>query len=161
MCLLVFDELLCVLLGQACEHQAEHGEIDHGFTAARQVLVILAHAAIAADPGQGALDHPAAWQMTKAAWALEDGYHFWGNLHPRPDPHATRATGMTHHHDLPAHVLLDPGAPGPGVAIVDPDQADAWEAAVDRLQQEFHPLAILDIGRVHDHVEHEPHRVHE
>src|SRR5512135_3470314 len=103
MFLLVGDELLLVLFGQASEHQTEHGEIDHGFTAARQVLVILAHAAVAADPGQRTLHHPAAWQMTKAAWALEGSEHFWSNLHARPDPHATRAARMTHHHDLPTH----------------------------------------------------------
>jgi len=82
MFLLVGDELLLVLFCQAREHQAEHGEIDHRFTTARQVLVILAHAAIAAGPGQGTLDHEASWQRTKAAWALEDSSHFWGNLHP-------------------------------------------------------------------------------
>ena len=59
MFLLVDDELLLVLFGQASEHEAEHGEIDHRFTAARQVLVILAHAAIAADPGQRTLNDPA------------------------------------------------------------------------------------------------------
>ncbi len=59
MFLLVGDELLLVLFCQASEHEAEHGEIDRRFTAARQVLVILAHAAIAADPGQRALDDPA------------------------------------------------------------------------------------------------------
>ena len=59
MCLLVCDELLFVLLGQAREHQAEHSQVDHGLTTAGQVLVILAHAPIAADPGQRALDDPA------------------------------------------------------------------------------------------------------
>jgi hypothetical protein len=135
MCLLVFDELLLVLFCQAREHQAEHGEIDHRFTAARQVLVILAHAAIAADPGQGALDHEASWQMTKAAWALKDSYHFWGNLHPRPDPHATRAAGMADHLYLRAHVLFDPDAPSSRVGIVDPDLLDAGKLAFDWLQE--------------------------
>ena len=55
MCLLVFDELLFVLLGQACEHETQHGQIDHGLTTAGQVLIVLAHATIAADPGQSAL----------------------------------------------------------------------------------------------------------
>ena len=59
MCLLVGDELLLVLFCQTSEHEAEHGEIDHRFTAARQVLVILAHAAVAANPGQCALNDPA------------------------------------------------------------------------------------------------------
>ena len=59
MCLLIFDELLFVLPGQAREHQPKHGQVDHGLTAAGQVLVVLAHAPIAADPGQGALNNPA------------------------------------------------------------------------------------------------------
>ncbi len=67
MCLLIFDELRFVLLGQACEHQPKHGQIDHGLTAAGLVLIVLAHAPVAADPSQRAFDHPAAWQMTKAA----------------------------------------------------------------------------------------------
>jgi hypothetical protein len=71
MLLLVRNELLCVSLGQACEHQTQHGQIDHGLTTAGLVLIVLAHAPIAADPGQRALHDLAARQMTKAAWALE------------------------------------------------------------------------------------------
>ena len=59
MFLLVRDELLFSLFGQASEHQTQHGQIDHGLTAARQVLIVLAHAAIATDPGQRALNNPA------------------------------------------------------------------------------------------------------
>jgi hypothetical protein len=68
MFLLVGDKLLLVLFCQASEHQAEHGEIDHGFTAARQILVILAHAAIAADPGQCALHDPATLPPDTVFW---------------------------------------------------------------------------------------------
>src|SRR5215471_4490683 len=134
MLLFVGDELLLVLFGQANEHQAQHGEINHGFTAARQILVILAHAAIAANPSQCTLHHPPARQMTKATWALESSQYFWSNLHAWPDPHATRTARMAHHHDLPTHVLFDPDASCPSVAIVDPDQADTREATFDRLQ---------------------------
>ena len=59
MCFLVCDKLLFVLLGQACEHQTKHGQVDHGLTTAGQVLLVLAHAPIAANPGQGAFDDPA------------------------------------------------------------------------------------------------------
>src|SRR5438876_10707778 len=99
--------------------------------------------------------------MTEAAWALESSEHLWSDLHSRPDPHATRTARMADYHDLPAHVLFDPDAACPGVAIVDPDQADAWEATFDRLQQEFHPLAVLDISSMHDHLEQQPHRADE
>ena len=60
---------------------------------------------------------------------------------------------MTHHYDLPAHVLLDPGASCSSVAIIDPDQADAWEATFDRLQQKFHSLRIIHICRMYDKFE--------
>jgi len=68
---------------------------------------------------------------------------------------------MTHHHDQRAPVLLDPGADTPGVAMVDPDQADAPDATFDRLKPQFHSLAILDSGCVHDHVEQQSYGVHE
>ena len=58
MCFLVFDKLLCVLLSEASEHQTKHREIDHGLATAGQVLIVLAHAAIAADPGQSTFDDP-------------------------------------------------------------------------------------------------------
>ena len=59
MCFLVGDELLLILFCQASEHEAEHGQVNHGLAAAREILVILTHAAIAADPGQRTLDDPA------------------------------------------------------------------------------------------------------
>src|SRR5579863_6277930 len=53
--MLVCDELRFVLPGQAFKHQTKHGEVDHGLTTAGQILVILAHAAGATNPGDGAL----------------------------------------------------------------------------------------------------------
>jgi hypothetical protein len=73
MCLLVFDELLFVLLGQAREHQAEHGQVDHGLTATGLVLVILAHATRATDPGQSALDIPTMLSYISEIMTLEPG----------------------------------------------------------------------------------------
>src|SRR5260370_29567715 len=105
MCLFVFDELLCVLLGQAREHPAEHGQVDHSLTTAGQVLVILAHAAIAADPGQSALDDPAAWQMTKAFGPFKQAVI---DLFAGEDPHPARTARMADPLYFPAHVLFDP-----------------------------------------------------
>ena len=130
MCLLVFDELLFVLLGQACKHQPKHGQIDYGLTPAGQVLIVLAPAAIAADPGQGALHHPAAWQMTKAPGPFKQALI---DLLAGEDPHPARTAGMADHLHLPTHVLFDPGTPGSRVAIVDPDLLNARELAFDGL----------------------------
>src|SRR5260221_10070841 len=143
MCLLIFDELLFVLLGQAREHQAEHGQVDHGLTAAGQVLVILAHAAIAADPGQSALHDPAAWQMTKALGPFKQAVI---DLFAWKNPHAARTAGMADHFHLPAHVLFDPGAPGSRVTIVDPDFLHARKFALDWLQKQWDTLPILRFG---------------
>src|SRR5260370_7192434 len=63
--LLGLDELLCVLFGEARKHEPEHREIDHGLRARREVLIILAHTAVAANPGKGTLDHPASRQVFK------------------------------------------------------------------------------------------------
>src|SRR5260370_41026988 len=105
MCLLVFDELLFVLLGQAREHQAEHGQVDHSLTTAGQVLVILAHAAIAADPGQRALDDPAAWQMTKAFGPFKQAVI---DLFAGGEPHPARTARMADHLYFPPQSLLYP-----------------------------------------------------
>lgn len=53
MCLLVHDELRFVLFGQASQHEPEHREKDHGLTTTGQVLIILAHPAVAANPAPG------------------------------------------------------------------------------------------------------------
>ena len=150
MCFLVFDKLLFVLLSQASEHQTQHGEVDHGLTAAGQVLIILAHAPIAADPGQGALDHPAAWQVTKALGPFKQAII---DLLAWKHPHPARTAGMADHLYLPAHVLFDPGAPGSRVAIVDPDLLYTRKLAFDWLQKEWDALPILELGAMHHHFE--------
>ena len=97
--------------------------------------------------------------MTKAAWTLKGRQHFRGDLHPRPHPHATRTARMADHHDLRAHVLLDPSAASSGVAIVDPDLLQAGKKALDRLEKQRDTLSILDIGGVNDHFEQQSQRV--
>src|SRR5260370_25319761 len=99
--------------------------------------------------------------MTKAAWALEDSYHFWGYLHPRPDPHATRTARMADPLYLPTHVLFDPGAPGSGVGIVDPDLLHARKLAFDWLQKQWDALPILQLGAMHHHFQQQAQRVDE
>src|SRR5512142_504506 len=157
MCLLVFDKLLFVLLGQACEHQPKHGQVDHRLTTAGQVLIVLAHAPRAADPGQGAFYYPPAWQMTKALGPFKQAVI---DLLAGKDPHATWAAGMADYLHLPAHVLFDPDAPGSRVAIVDPDLFHARKLAFDRLQEEWDTLSILKLGAMHHHFEQQSHGVY-
>jgi len=49
-------------LGQASEHDADHGETDEGGGGARVALEVARQAAVVADPGEGALDDPALGQ---------------------------------------------------------------------------------------------------
>src|SRR5260370_18776714 len=84
--LLGLDELLCVLFGEARKHEPEHREIDHGLRARREVLIILAHTAVAANPGKGTLDPPASRQVFQGL----------GQRHPPPPPvfrHAPTPSG--------------------------------------------------------------------
>jgi hypothetical protein len=41
-------------------------QVDHGLTAVGQLFVVLAQASITTKSGEGAFDHPAAWQDVKA-----------------------------------------------------------------------------------------------
>src|SRR5260370_29693075 len=92
--LLGLDELLCVLFGEARKHEPEHREIDHGLRARREVLIILAHTAVAANPGKGTLDHPAS----------RHGFQSLGQGHPPQPPvlrHDPTAPGRVTHHPRP------------------------------------------------------------
>src|SRR6266700_1277036 len=134
---------------------AAQGEIDHGLTAAGQVLIILTHAAGATNPGDCPLHYPSPRQSFKGL----------GQRHPdQPrvfgrDPAAPRRplyplTG-------PLHVLFNPAFADARVTLIDPHFLQARELALDRLEQEGHTLAILEIGGMHHHLEQQTHRVHE
>lgn len=45
--------------GQAAQHDADHGEAEEGGDGSRVTLEVAGQAAVAADPGKGALDDPA------------------------------------------------------------------------------------------------------
>ena len=47
------------LPGEPTQHQPAHGQINHGFAAHREVLVVFTQTAIAANLGHGAFHHPA------------------------------------------------------------------------------------------------------
>ena len=48
-------------MSEALEHEADHGQLDHGF--GNLWLVIFGEAPPSAQPSQGAFDHPAAGQQ--------------------------------------------------------------------------------------------------
>src|SRR6185437_5477338 len=56
--------------GQAACHEDGHGPVDVGFVVGGQAFVVAGAAAVAGDPCQGALDHPAAGQHLEGVGAL-------------------------------------------------------------------------------------------
>ena len=110
---------------------------DHGFVAGGQVFIVADGAAVLADPGEGALDHPAAGQHLKDVPV---------------------ALG----HDLHGH--LQGGGPGDqlagGVSGVGPDQQDLRAGAVEVPQQRPGAVAVLDAGGGDHHGQQQPDRVH-
>src|SRR4051794_20025182 len=62
--------------GQPAGHGHDHRDVDHRLGVLGQGLVVADAAAMFADPGQGALYHPAAWDDLEAGdvvGALDDG----------------------------------------------------------------------------------------
>src|SRR5260370_10700137 len=66
---------------------------------------------------------------------------------------------MADHLHLPPHVLFDPGAPGSGVGIVDPDLLHAGKLAFDWLQKQWDALPILELGAMHHHFQQQAQRI--
>jgi hypothetical protein len=72
------------LAGETTEHQPAHGQVDHRFTALREVFIIFTEPAIPANPGDGAFDDLPARQDG-------EGRHRWGlDIYgiPAPAPRA-------------------------------------------------------------------------
>lgn len=76
-------------------------------------------------------------------------------------PLASRALWVPNDFDLPSHLLLDPLASLPGVALVHPYFSHAGKHAFDRLQQELHAFPILKIGRMDGCLEDQARRIDE
>src|SRR3712207_9106347 len=68
-------------------HEARHGGVDEGLAGGAEALVVLAEAAAVAEPGEGALDDPAARQHAAPAARLG---RLIGDLHARRDRKSTR-----------------------------------------------------------------------
>src|SRR5258708_30390912 len=99
---------------QTFGQHADARDIDKGFAGGRLALVVLAQAAVAGQPGDGAFDHPATWQDHKA----------FGPCGPTDDL------------QQPATVLLDP-SDDVFIAAVGPDQFETAPAIMDILLDAF------------------------
>src|SRR5215207_2254203 len=52
---------------QSPQHEATHGSVHERLAGCTQLLVVLAHPSIVANPGKGAFHHPAAWEELKGS----------------------------------------------------------------------------------------------
>lgn len=125
--------------GQAAEHDADHGEADEGGDGPGVALIVARQTAVAADPGEGALDDPALGQDDEAVRlaALDDLQ--------RP------AAGLG---DNPGHLR-------PLIAGVGEDALDEGEQAPRRLQQIAGAVAILHVAGMDSHAQEQAERVDE
>src|SRR3954465_9358140 len=124
--------MISILSGsrETSEKEADAGEEEPGLLAFDGSLEVSGEPAIAAEPGEGAFDHPAL-----ALW-LEGA----GALGPRDD------------FDLPSAELCDGLAQL--IAAIDPvgeDVAQLWEAGSQRTKQRHCAVDVLDIGGVPAH----------
>ena len=126
-----------VCSGQASEHDGDHGESEEGGDGSGVALEVAGQSAVAADPGEGALDDPAFGQDDEAVGiaALDDLQ--------------SPGTGLG---DQLGHLW-------PLVAGVGEDAFDEREGSPHRAQQVARTVAVLHIGRVDDHVQQEAQRV--
>ena len=117
----------------------DHGQVDHRFAAFRQCLVVLAQPTVAAEPSKGSLDDPALGQNLKAC-------HIVAAFDDLQDPVAQ---------------FLRPIDQFPGVPAVGPNQLEAAELPDQFSQHQFGPVAVLDMGGMHDHGQEQAHGVYD
>ena len=113
---------MCSRVCEPAGEQAGGGEIEHGGAAGDQGFDVSGQAAVAGEPGEAALDHPASQQEDEAGsmiGALDDG-----QLEPRLVRGRSRDLAL--------------------VAEVGEHEAEEGEAAADARQ----PVAVLDAGGV-------------
>jgi hypothetical protein len=127
-------------LGQASEHDADHGETDEGGGGSGVTLEVARQAAVVADPGEGALDDPALGQDDEAMQfvALDDFEPPGAGLGDSGGGVRSLVAGI-------GEDALDEGEPAAGAPIENQPRA----------------VAILDIGGMDHDVQEKAERVDE
>lgn len=127
-------------LGQAPQHDADHGEAHEGGGGARVSLEVACQAAIVADPCQRPLDDP--------SLGKDDEFVQLIALDDFDDPTPCAGSSLRHAWSL--------------IAGVGENALDEWEGAARALiENQPCPVAILDIGGVNDDVQEQAQRVDE
>src|SRR6266571_2948347 len=102
-------------------------------------FIILTHAAKSSQPGEGSLHDPPAGQELETLDVV------------RPFDDLQDPTALA----------LDPLHQLARVAAIGPSQLQPWEVVPDLLENRLRPVPILDPGRMNDHRQDQPHRVHQ
>src|SRR5438067_9091626 len=124
--------------GKASQHDADHGQPDEGSDGAGVALEIARQTAIAADPGEGALDDPALGQHDEFVQlvALDD-------LQYPTTGAGSRSRG--------ARSLI--------AGIGEDARNEGEEAAGASIENQPRPIAVLNVGGMYDDVQQESERV--
>ena len=122
---------------QAAQHDADHGEAEEGGDGSGVALEVAGQAAVAADPGKGALDDPAFGQDDEAMGiaALDD----------LQGPGTGLGDQLGHLWSL--------------VSGIGKNAFDERKGSPRRTQQLARPVAILQVGRVYGDAQQEAQRV--
>ena len=64
-------QALAAGVGEAVEHEADHGEGDHRLGDVGPLLIVLRQAPPSPEPTDGSFDHPPAWQQDEALGACD------------------------------------------------------------------------------------------
>src|SRR4051794_109730 len=143
---------LAVRVGEAVQHEADHGQLDHGLGDLGQLLVLPGEAAPPAEPAERPLRHPAPGEEDEAGAAREPAHDDQG----QPEQEAGQqgrepVVGAVGEHDLEPGVepLQPPQQVDGAVRVLDvggvDDDPEQQAAGVDRDV----PLPALDLlGRV-------------
>ena len=120
------------------DHQVDHGDLDHAFTALCQCLVVFRQSAVLSEPREGTLDDPSLRQHDESVQlrALDD-------FHRAEEPPAS-----------PVHELSR-------VAAVGKDQSQSVKALAQLGNDKSPAVAVLDVGWMNDQRHDQSERVDE
>ncbi len=149
----IMEGRLDLRVGQAFEHETGHAQVHPGLTGSRQKLIVLTHAPIAPNPGDGPLDHPPARQDLETR---RSGWRLLVLFHPTSSP-----AKPLHYLQSPAERLPYPVLQRTPVSAISPNQFQARQRLLEGKQKPPGALAVLEISGVNDHLEEQPQGVNE
>ena len=126
-------------LGQALEHEADHGEAEEGRNRGGIAFEVPHQTAISADPREGSFHDPSLWQDDEPVEV--------GSLDDFEFPGAGSAHNLRHFRPLISGIGEDP--------------LDEWKTPPRLAQQIAGAVAVLDVGGQNTHAEEQAERIDE